>query len=73
VGRSEVHGRNRSAQGRQNANIPAVVIMLLNDIKFVRIPVHVARMFGPALTTENAGLKSNVQYILCSSPNPGSS
>jgi len=46
-------------------NILAVVIILLND---VRIPAHVTRMFDPALTTEDANLKSNV---LDTSPNPG--
>ena len=47
-------------------NILVVAIMLLNDIKFVRIP---ARMFDPALTImtiEDGSLKSNALY---SSPN----
>jgi hypothetical protein len=55
---------------RQNVNIPAVVIMLLNDIKFVRIPAHVTMMFDTALTTEDAS--PNLKSIeLYSFPNPG--
>jgi hypothetical protein len=68
VGRSEVHGRNQCSSLHRCEDILAIVIELLNDIKFVRILAHVTRMFDPALTTEDASLKRNVLY---SSPNPG--
>jgi hypothetical protein len=70
-GQSEVHGR-KPCLGRMSTinarNIPAVVIMPLDDIRFVRILAHVTRMFDPALTTEDDSLTSDVLH---SSSNPG--
>jgi hypothetical protein len=55
--------RTRQNVNTKRENIRAVVITLLIDIKFVRIPAHVTRIFDPALTREDASLKSIHRFI----------
>ena len=47
--------------------------MPLDDIRFIRIPAHVTRMFDPVLTTEDASLTGDVPTsdVLYSSPSSG--